>query len=254
MLDRTLKQSFLELSAKFPVVMVTGPRQVGKSTLLKDCANEESTPRRHVTLDDYNARDLAVNDPALFLQQYQAPVIIDEIQYAPGLLSAIKVDVDRHKQPGRYWLTASQKFTLMKGVTESLAGRVALLDLLGLSQAELTGRAQTSPPFVPSTAAATTKTVDNIYDRIWLGSFPRLNQLGPKSRDTFYRSYVQTYIERDVQNISRVNDHMTFHRFLCSVAASTGQLLNQAGVARDVGVDNKTIKSWLSILETSGLI
>jgi uncharacterized protein len=254
MLDRTLKQSFVELSTMFPVVMVTGPRQVGKSSLLEICAKEESTPRRHVTLDDYNARDLAINVPALFLQLYPAPVIIDEIQYAPGLLSAIKIDVDRHKQPGMYWLTASQKFTLMKGVTESLAGRVALLDLLGLSQAELTGRAQTIPPFVPSAAAAITKPIDDVYDRIWLGAFPRLNQLGPKARNTFYRSYVQTYVERDVQNISQVNDHITFHRFLCAVAANTGQLLNQAGLARDVGVDNKTIKSWLSILETSGLI
>ena len=268
MFDRTLKQSILELSAMFPVVMVTGPRQVGKSTLLEACAKEESTPRRYVTLDDYNARDLAVNDPALFLQQYQAPVIIDEIQYAPELLSGIKVDADRHKQPGRYWLTGSQKFALMKGVTESLVGRVGLLDMLGLSQAELTGRAQTSLPFVPRAPAVASNYIeppasialdrssmlDAVYDRIWLGAFPRLNQLGPKSRDTFYRSYVQTYIERDVQDVLQVTDHISFNRFLSMVAANTGQLLNQAGLARDVGVDNKTIKSWLSILETSGLI
>ncbi len=254
MFDRTLKQSFVELSTMFPVVMVTGPRQVVKTTLLIDCAKEELTPRRHVTLDDYNARDLALNDPALFLQQYPAPVIIDEIQYAPGLLSAIKLDVDRYKKLGMYWLTASQKFTLMKGVTESLAGRVALLDMLGLSQSELTGRAQTSLPFVPRAAAASTKPIDDVYDRIWLGAFPRLNQLGPKSRDTFYRSYVQTHIERDVQDVLQVTDHISFNRFLTIVAANTGQLLNQAGLARDVGVDNKAIKSWLSILETSGLI
>jgi hypothetical protein len=268
MLDRTLKHSFLELSAMFPVVMVTGPRQVGKSMLLNDCAKEESTPRRHVTLDDYNARDLAVNDPALFLQQYPAPVIIDEIQYAPGLLSAIKIDVDRHKQPGMYWLTASQKFTMMKGVTESLAGRVALLDMLELSQAELKGRAQINQPFVPHVPAVNltsiepassigidrSSTLKAVYDQIWLGAFPRLNQLGPRARDTFYRSYVQTYIERDIQDILHVTDHISFNRFLSMVAANTGQLLNQAGLARDVGVDNKTIKSWLSILETSGLI
>jgi len=263
MLERTLQHSILELSAMFPVVMVTGPRQVGKSTLLEACAQVETTTlRRYVTLDDYNARDLAVNDPALFLQQYPAPVIIDEIQYAPGLLSAIKLDVDRHKQPGMYWLTGSQKFALMKGVTESLAGRVGLLDLLGLSQAELTGRAQTSQPFVPTANMApvaditteSASSLQNAYDRIWLGAFPRINQLGPRARDTFYRSYVQTYIERDVQDVLQVTDHITFSRFLSMVAANTGQLLNQAGLARDVGVDNKTIKSWLSILETSGLI
>lgn len=134
MFTRTLRDSVLALSQMFPVVMVTGPRQVGKSTLLQTCAADEPAPRRYVTLDDLNARDLAVNDPALFLQQWPAPVIIDEIQYAPGLLSAIKVEVDRDKRPGMYWLTGSQKFALMRGITESLAGRAGLLDLLGLSQ------------------------------------------------------------------------------------------------------------------------
>ena len=262
MFDRTLKQSLLELNAMFPVIMVTGPRQVGKSTLLQACAQDQNVKRNYVTLDDYNARDLAVNDPALFLQQWPAPVIIDEIQYAPGLLSAIKVEVDRHKKPGMYWLAGSQKFALMKGVTESLAGRVGLLDLLGLSQAELTGRADVSKPFVPDSSIAlksTTKkdrssTLQAVYNRIWLGAFPQLNRLGPGARDTFYRSYVQTYIERDVQHVRRVADHITFSRFLSAVAANTGQLLNLASLARDTGVDNKTIKSWLSILETSGLI
>ena len=265
MLDRTLKQSVLKLSTMFPVIMVTGPRQVGKSTLLEACAQDQGThgvKRNYVTLDDYSARDLAVNDPALFLQQWPAPVIIDEIQYAPGLLSAIKVEVDRHKQPGMYWLTGSQKFALMKGVTESLAGRVGLLDLLGLSQAELTGRANVCKPFVPNEAMSLnsttpkdrSSTLEAVYNRIWLGAFPQLNQFGPGARDTFYRSYIQTYIERDVQHILRVTDHITFSRFLSAVAANTGQLLNLASLARDIGVDNKTIKSWLSILETSGLI
>jgi len=265
MLDRTLKQSVLKLSTMFPVIMVTGPRQVGKSTLLEACAQDQGThgvKRNYVTLDDYNARDLAVNDPALFLQQWPVPVIIDEIQYAPGLLSAIKVEVDRHKQPGMYWLTGSQKFALMKGVTESLAGRVGLLDLLGLSQAELTGRANVCKPFVPNEAMSLnsttpkdrSSTLEAVYNRIWLGAFPQLNQFGPGARDTFYRSYIQTYIERDVQHILRVTDHITFSRFLSAVAANTGQLLNLASLARDIGVDNKTIKSWLSILETSGLI
>lgn len=265
MLDRTLKQSVLKLSTMFPVIMVTGPRQVGKSTLLEACAQDQGThgvKRNYVTLDDYSARDLAVNDPALFLQQWPVPVIIDEIQYAPGLLSAIKVEVDRHKQPGMYWLTGSQKFALMKGVTESLAGRVGLLDLLGLSQAELTGRANVCKPFVPNEAMSLnsttpkdrSSTLEAVYNRIWLGAFPQLNQFGPGARDTFYRSYIQTYIERDVQHILRVTDHITFSRFLSAVAANTGQLLNLASLARDIGVDNKTIKSWLSILETSGLI
>ena len=276
MFDRTLCGSVLMLSDMFPVVMVTGPRQVGKSTLLQTCAADESAPRRYVTLDDLNARDLAVNDPALFLQQWPAPVIIDEIQYAPRLLSAIKVEVDRHKRPGMYWLAASQKFVHMRGVTESLAGRVGLLDLLGLSQAELNGRGSIAKPFVPDasfwlgatsgddthgmrgtpSAVQTSRqaTLQNVYEQIWLGSFPQLNELGSQARDAFYRSYVQTYIERDVQHMLRVTDHITFNRFLGIVASNTGQLLNYATLARDLGVDNKTIKSWLSVLETSGLV
>jgi len=271
MFERTLRQSVLQLSKLFPVLMVTGPRQVGKSTLLQMCAQEETEPRRYVTLDDLNARDLAVNDPALFLQQWPAPVIIDEIQYAPGLLSAIKLAVDQQKQPGMYWLTGSQKFALMKGLTESLAGRVGLLDLLGLSQAERMGRGQSSRPFVPSAALDVTTpnhvsvevgaaktprqaTLQCVYEQIWLGSFPHLNEMGSQARDAFYRSYVQTYIERDVQDVLRVTDHIAFNRFLGIVAAHTGQLLNYAGLARDLGVDNKTVKSWLSVLETSGLV
>lgn len=276
MFDRTLRDSVLILSDMFPVVMVTGPRQVGKSTLLQTCAADESAPRRYVTLDDLNARDLAVNDPALFLQQWPAPVIIDEIQYAPRLLSAIKVEVDRHKRPGMYWLAASQKFVHMRGVTESLAGRVGLLDLLGLSQAELNGRGSIAKPFVPDasfwlgatsgddthgmrgtpSAVHTSRqaTLQNVYEQIWLGSFPQLNELGSQARDAFYRSYVQTYIERDVQHMLRVTDHITFNRFLGIVASNTGQLLSYATLARDLGVDNKTIKSWLSVLETSGLV
>ncbi len=271
MFERTLRQSVLQLSKLFPVLMVTGPRQVGKSTLLQMCAQEETEPRRYVTLDDLNARDLAVNDPALFLQQWPAPVIIDEIQYAPGLLSAIKLVVDQQKRPGMYWLTGSQKFALMRGLTESLAGRVGLLDLLGLSQAERMGRGQASKPFVPSAVVDVTTpnlvsaevgaakisrqaTLQSVYEQIWLGSFPHLNQMGSQARDAFYRSYVQTYIERDVQDVLRVTDHIAFNRFLGIVAAHTGQLLNYAGLARDLGVDNKTVKSWLSVLETSGLV
>lgn len=160
----------------------------------------------------------------------------------------------------------------MRGVTESLAGRVGLLDLLGLSGAELKGRGLQSKPFVPAVfsemhahqpiSAVSAEGVEplceatsqSVYEQIWLGSFPKLNELGNQARDAFYRSYVQTYIERDVQNVLRVTDHIAFNRFMGMVAAHTGQLLNYATLARDLGVDNKTVKSWLSVLETSGLV
>ncbi len=260
MYQRTLQQTIHTISASFPVLMLTGPRQVGKTTLLEMCSEGART---YVTLDDLDARSLAQRDPALFLQTWQPPVTIDEIQYAPQLFSAIKIIVDRDKRNGQFWLTGSQKFHLMRGITESLAGRVAIVDLLGLSQAELCGRAAASRPFLPTPqwiaqagqmAQEQPKRLKDIYRSIWLGSYPRLLEQGERSRDLFYRSYVQTYIQRDVQDVLKVSDQMAFNRFLGAVAARTGQLLNYASLARDVEVDNKTVKSWLSILEASGLV
>ncbi|MEY4591345.1 MAG: hypothetical protein RIR18_240 [Pseudomonadota bacterium] len=262
MYSRTLAQSIKNISDSFPVLMVTGPRQVGKTTLLEMCAKADASQlRRYVTLDDMDARALAQEDPALFLQTWKPPLIIDEIQYAPALFSAIKIMVDREQQNGLFWLTGSQKFHLMRGITESLAGRVAIVDLQGLSQAEISGLGCTSQPFQPTPAwisAARTqsqpKSLEQVFNQIWLGAYPRLNDQGPKIRDVFYRSYIQTYIQRDVQDVLKVSNQVAFSRFLSAVAARTGQLLNYAGLAKDVDIDNKTAKAWLSVLETSGLI
>ncbi len=264
MYPRTLSKTIHTVSDSFPVLMVTGPRQVGKTTLLEICAKEGLAAQRgYVTLDDMNARTLAQRDPALFLQTWPPPLIIDEIQYAPALFGAIKIIVDRDQRNGLFWLTGSQKFELMRGITESLAGRVAVIDLLGLSQAELDGRAAASRPFVPTAewvsaaraaSANKPKPLRALFGQIWLGSFPRLNAQGPKARDVFYRSYIQTYIQRDVQDVLKVSDQTVFNRFLAAVAARTGQLLNYANLARDVDIDNKTAKAWLSVLQTSGLV
>ncbi len=260
MYQRTLSNTIHTISDSFPVLMLTGPRQVGKTTLLEMCVQGD---RAYVTLDDLDARNLAQSDPALFLQTWKPPLIIDEIQYAPQLFSAIKLVVDREKRNGLFWLTGSQKFHLMRGITESLAGRVAIVDLLGLSQAELDGRAESVHPFVPTlewiahakrSATAGTAQLMDVYPRIWLGSYPRLNEQGPAARNLFYRSYIQTYIQRDVQDVLKISDQLAFNRFLGAVAARTGQLLNYASLARDVEIDNKTAKSWLSILEASGLV
>ena len=262
MYARTLTKTIHTVSKHFPVLLLTGPRQVGKTTLLEMCAAQEiSGPRNQVTLDDLEARSLAQSDPALFLQTWPPPVLIDEVQYAPQLFSAIKLLVDRHKTNGLFWLSGSQKFPLMRGITESLAGRVAIVDLLGFSQAELEDRAEASLPFVP-TAGWTNQarpqgkrqSLMSLFERIWLGSYPRLNREGAGTRDIFYRSYIQTYIQRDVQDVLKVSDQIAFNRFLVATAARTGQLLNYASLARDVGIDNKTAKSWLSVLETSGIV
>jgi len=265
MYPRTLSKTIHAISDSFPVLLVTGPRQVGKTTLLEICAKEglPTQQRAYVTLDDMDARALARRDPALFLQTWQPPLVIDEIQYAPELFSAIKIMVDRDKRNGLFWLTGSQKFELMRGMTESLAGRVAIVDLLGLSQAERDGRAAVSQPFLPTApwitaaraaSAHAPKPLMAVFQQIWLGSFPRLIEQGAKTRDLFYRSYIQTYIQRDVQDVLKVSDQLAFNRLLAAVAARTGQLLNYANLARDVDIDNKTAKAWLSVLETSGLV
>jgi predicted AAA+ superfamily ATPase len=247
------------VSAAFPVLLLTGPRQVGKTTALLACAE---SARRHLTLDDPEQRDLARNDPALFLQVNPPPVLIDEIQYAPGLFGQIKLLVDRERRPGMFWLTGSQKFHLMQGVAETLAGRIGILDLLGLSRAEVEERAESAQPFLPTPqwlaqarqTARAPKSVLELYRDIWRGSFPEivLNEAMP--RDVFYRSYLQTYLQRDVRDLARVGDEGAYLRFLRAAAARTGQLVNYADLSSDVDIDPKTAKTWLSILETSGLV
>ena len=167
--------------------------------------------------------------------------------------------VDKEKKNGLFWLTGSQKFHLMHGVSESLAGRVAILDLLGLSQCELDNNGEYAQPFLPtkkwikSVETKQVKPLMGVYEQIWLGAFPRVNK-NKTSRDLFYRSYIQTYIQRDVKDILNITDEISFHKFIGAVAARTGQLLNYANLARDVDIDNKTVKAWLSVLEASGLI
>ncbi|MEW6218899.1 MAG: ATP-binding protein [Thermodesulfobacteriota bacterium] len=259
MIERTLGKTIRHVSKSFPVLLLTGPRQVGKTTLLAACAEQE---RGYVTLDDLEQRELARNDPALFLQAHPPPLIIDEIQYAPQLFGGIKMAVDRGGQTGMFWLTGSQKFHLMKGISESLAGRVAIIDLLGFSQAEREGRAEEQEPFRPTAEwlqrararAGSSKNVLAVYQDIWLGSYPRMVLDRDMSRDLFYNSYVQTYIQRDVREAINLGDSTAFARFLRAVAARTGQLLNYSDLARDVDIDHKTAKSWLAALETSGLV
>lgn len=258
MIDRHLATTLDRLSAQFPVLLLTGARQVGKTTLLRHAAGED---RRYLSLDDPLLLEQARSDPELFLQRFQAPVLIDEIQYAPGLLPLIKARVDEDRRPGCYWLTGSQPFHLMWGVSESLAGRVAVLNLLGVSGAEMDGRP--SAPFLPTdwTAggvppSAPSEALDllALFRRIFFGSFPALalGQVG--DRDVFLASYLQTYLLRDLRDLAQVGDQGAFLRFLRAVAARTAQLLNLSDLARDADVAVNTAKSWLSILESSGLV
>ena len=236
-IKRHLETHVLALSREYPVLLLTGPRQVGKTTMLKKLMQKEKRPRNYVTLDDLNERSLAVRDPAMFLQIHQPPVLIDEVQYAPELFTYIKILVDKKRCPGDFWLTGSQLFKLMRGVQESLAGRVALLNLFSLSQSEIAGslagpftvslpRLQNLPPTVPFTAPT-------IFERIWQGSMPALCSREVHSRDIYYASYLNTYLERDIQGLLHSLDALKFMRFMTAVAARTGQLLNYKGLADD---------------------
>ncbi len=245
-------------SQQFKVLLVTGARQVGKTSLLRAMAAPD---RAYVSLDDPLQLQLAQQDPALFVQTHTPPVLIDEMQYAPQLLPHIKLAVDAGGRQGDWWLTGSQPFHLMQGVSESLAGRVAVVPLLGLSRRE-TLRLPPPPPFAPGPAwFAAMQSSDcpaddltTVFQRIWRGSYPALVAQPAMDRDLFYSSYVQTYLQRDVRDLAHVGNLTSFLRFIRAAAARTGQLLNMADLARDADVAPNTAKQWLTVLEASGVV
>jgi uncharacterized protein len=256
-IPRAIEPAVVAIAKTFPVLLLTGPRQVGKTTLFKHIAETE---RNYVTLDDPLQRRLAIEEPELFLERFEAPVIIDEIQYAPSLLPYIKMRVDRDGTKGAYWLTGSQAFHLMRDASESLAGRVGIVHLLGLSQAEIVGRS--SVPFLPTKAILAAKrkgtergSLAEAFAAIQRGSLPAL--LAGEDRpevEQYYSSYVQTYLQRDIKDLSQVGDELAFLRFLTAVAARTGQMLQYSDLARDIGISQPTAKKWLSLLITSGIV
>ena len=243
------------MSEKFPVVLVTGPRQVGKTTMLKKVADAN---RNYVTLDDPIARELAANEPGLFLQRHEPPLIIDEIQYAPNLMNYIKLYVDSHNKMGDIWLTGSQMFHLMSNVSESLAGRVGVLNMQGLSSSELDGYQETPYLTEPEQLIQKAKqrssvSLKEVYSRIFKGHMPAVYDRNIEP-EIFYSSYVNTYIQRDIKELTQVADELLFLKFLTAAAARTSQMLNLSDMARDVGISVPTAKQWLSILVTSGIV
>lgn len=256
-IKRSLEKVVSEVTKEYPVVLVTGPRQVGKTTMLQKLM--EGTERDYVSLDDLNERSLAKNDPELFLQLHKPPILIDEVQYAPELFTYIKIHVDKSHNFGDFWLTGSQVFKLMHGVQESLAGRVAVLSLTSLSQAEMCG-AQMEPFTIDleslGNRGKVRKPADTrgIYDRIFRGSMPAIVSGQNSNNQIFYSSYLATYIERDVKELSDAIDSLKFLQFITAVAARCGQMLNVADIARDADINQKQAKDWLGILETMGII
>lgn len=250
---RTLEKYFTSATGQFPVLLVTGARQVGKTSFLRHVSEEG---RRYVTLDDPLILELAKTDPALFMQRFPPPVLIDEIQYAPELLPYIKMACDERRQSNLFWITGSQQFHLMQGVSESLAGRVAILRLLGLSRREILGQGNASSPFLPGVESTSTPPLNlmELYRLIWRGSFPDIALHDEIDRDLFFSSYLQTYLQRDIRDLAKVGDEIAFVRFIRGAAARTGQLLNMADLARDADIAFNTAKNWLSILQASGIV
>ncbi|MCL2180338.1 MAG: ATP-binding protein [Treponema sp.] len=256
MLERTMSKAIEEYSKTFKVLLLTGQRQVGKTTVMENLAKGK---RSYVTLDDPRYRGLAQSDPELFLEENPPPVLIDEAQYAPELFPFIKMYVDTHKnQKGAFWLTGSQKYKLMQGINESLAGRIVILELLGLSLREIKKVPYSGKPFTPDSnkqeKAVKPLTVMDVYKHIWDGSLPEPITQKKINRRAYYSSYVQSYIERDVRDFYSIEKPVQFYNFLSAVAARTGNLVNYSNLARDIGIDVKTAQAWMGVLERSGLV
>lgn len=258
-IKRAMEDTFLRLSKEFPALLLTGPRQVGKTTMLQKLAEQEGIYREYITLDDLTERQMAKNDPKLFLQIHKPPVFIDEVQYAPELFTYIKIHIDQHHRPGDFWLTGSQVFKLMEGIQESLAGRVGLLYMAPMSQAEICGVSTT--PFIVNLEALSQRVKERpvvdtpaIYKRIFEGGMPALVSGQYSDHRTVYASYISTYIDRDVKEISGTIDSLRFMEFITAAAALCGQMLNYKTIADVSGIDQLTAKKWLGILERLGIV
>ena len=256
-ISRSLEKVVAQVTQEYPVVLVAGPRQVGKTTMLQKLM--EGTDRSYVSLDDLNERSLAKADPEMFLQLHKPPVLIDEVQYAPELFTYIKIHVDKTHRPGDFWLTGSQVFKLMRGVQESLAGRVAVLSMTSLSQAEIAGAA--AAPFTVELDALSARKAGRmpmdtpaIFERIFNGSMPAIVSGQNSNRQIYYSSYLSTYIERDVRELSDSIDSLKFLRFMTAVAARCSGMLNVSEIALDADISQAQAKAWLQILETLGII
>lgn len=265
---RTIEASLNSLIGNCPVIMITGPRQVGKTTLLNHLKATAKEKINFVSLDNLLLRSQAIEDPELFLRNYETPLIIDEFQYAPELLSYIKIQVDKARQnemfgEGKdvgtlYYLTGSQIFQTMENVSESLAGRIGILDLYGFSERELENLQETL--FIPdinllkNKERVKTKLTSEIFEKIINGSYPEVNNDNGRNREQFYEDYIRTYIERDVRQLINIKDENKFVKFISSVAARTAQEYNAFDIANDIGIDSKTVDEWISILKNTNLI
>lgn len=266
-ISRAMEKKLVSMIDKYQVIMITGPRQVGKSTLLSYISRKLNKNINKVTLDDLILRSQAQDDPELFLRTHETPLIIDEFQKAPELLSYIKMIVDndnekivfgeKEKIETLYFLTGSQIFETMEEISESLAGRVGILDLYGLSEREI--EKKESDLFIPNIndirkrERTEYKSTINLYKKIYRGSYPELYTTD-KDIEKYYSDYFRTFIEKDIRKLINIKDENKFIKFVSSLAARTGQEFIASSVSSEVGIDDKTASSWLSILKNTGVI
>jgi uncharacterized protein len=238
-ITRRIEQRIRDIARQFPALILTGARQTGKTSMLKKVFPDYS----YVSLDVASDGDMAENSPQQFLEKYPPPVVIDEVQYAPGVFRNLKVAIDRHRQrKGQFILTGSQSFVLMQNVSDSLAGRCAILELESLCCDEIAEAFDLKPDY------------PTLLRFLHLGTFPELWADHVESRESFYQAYLQSYLERDLRQIINVTRLRDFDRFLRSCAARAGQVLNQAELARDVGISPATAGQWLSALQAGNII
>lgn len=267
-IKRTIEKTLTDIASSFPVVMITGPRQVGKTTLLNMLAKQNTEKINFITLDNMDARKLAIEDPDLFLRTYKTPLIIDEFQYAPELLTYIKIIVDKirlesfddsnTKKNGLFYLTGSQAFQTMSNVTESLAGRVGILNLYGLTNREIEEKEETF--FIPKKDILENKekteklnTIE-LYEKIIKGSYPEIYNNENMKVSNYFETYITTYIERDIRQLINVQDELKFYKFISNIAARTAQELNMTDICNEIGISSVTGEKWLSILTNTGLV
>ncbi len=257
-ITRELERKFKQMDGFFKVVLVTGARQVGKTTMLKHLAKDKN--RTYVTLDDLMARELAQNDPTLFFQTYKPPILIDEVQHAPQLFERIKLMCENTEETGQFWLTGSQQYSMMKHVRETLAGRIGILELYSLSQREKNGIIFDKPlDFSLETlqerqSITTPNDITEVFEHIWRGGMPQVQTADEEMRQEYYSSYVDTYLMRDVAEVGGVTNSSKFMKLLRTCAALTAEQVNYATLATAADISEPTAKDWVRILEGLGIV
>ena len=263
-LNRHAKVTIDRLKNSFPAILVTGARQIGKTTLLKEITKKESVP--YITFDDPIEEQSAKNDPKTFVEFHPSPILFDEIQYVPDLFRYLKIEIDKNRKNAMYFLTGSQQFSLMQTASESLSGRIGIIQLYPLSAREIR-KDNFTESFVPTKEYILNRnnafsaisqnevkfSTQKTWDAIYKGGYPEVIN-GTVSPNDFYSSYIKTYIERDIKKIALVENEMQFLQFISVVASRTSQLVNYKDISRDCGISEVTAKKWLSLLVSSGIV